>query len=301
MITVSAADFDYTTPLTRSGKVRGSVLPTEYELVRFVRNVSHSEPTWTPNTEACEWYGARCDDERILLELNWASIGLRGPLSWENMPRSLEHFRGSRNKLGGSLPLGCLSEKIHTLYLSDCELVSQLDLSEMPRIMKILCLAENNFEGSIDLNHLPHDLNVLILSDNQLSGEISLNYLPPSLMDLRLSSNEFAGEVSLTNLPRTLIRIRLSGNRFCGNTDLTALPPNLNNLGLDCNRFEGKINLANLPESLRYLHLQKNMYEGSVDLSSLPPNLFWVDLTRNQLTSFGENIPYNISTELQRI
>ena len=88
---------------TKAHRVRGANLPQEYELARFVQNISNLDPSWNTSTHACDWKGVNCDAELHVSKIMWMFMGLSGSLEWNYLCRTLREFAGWDNKFTGSI------------------------------------------------------------------------------------------------------------------------------------------------------------------------------------------------------
>ena len=201
-IFLMSADISY-----RASKVRGTVLPQEYTLSRFVSNLTTRQTSWKETTPACEWRYVVCNEEKQVISLQWENTmfegdifdddyipdypALAGELLWEYMPCALISF---------------------TAYLQD--LVGPVQLSVLPNSLKKFDICMNKCTGLLDLVHLPSTLEYLDLSFNQFEGEIDLTQLPGCLKHLDLSSNYLCGSLDLTLVPENVHKFVLSKNYF---------------------------------------------------------------------------------------
>ena len=170
------------TKATKAGRVRGVLLPQEYDLERMIQNIVNPLPSWNASTPAREWQGVQCSDEGNILKFEAESKSLRGTLLWSLLPRSLTRFSVYANDLSGEIDLGDLPEKLRSLNAS-----------------------YNRFTGTVDLCHLPSTLCSLILSKNYLSGHVTFEHLPSIIRSLALRNNaELTGTVHSQSLPMGL-------------------------------------------------------------------------------------------------
>ena len=163
----------------KAGRVRGLLLPAEYELERLVSNIVNPLPSWNASVPAHKWEGVTCSDEGSILIFNAENKKLCGGLLWNALPRSLLDFSVFTN-----------------------ELMGEIDLADLPPDLSALDASYNQFTGSVDLSHLPPSLTSLILSVNMLSGDVTFANLPSGLISLSLRHNaELTGTVHVRMLP----------------------------------------------------------------------------------------------------
>ena len=192
--------FSVDVPL-RASRVRGSALPQEYMLSRFVNTLLIKDKSWTDNTPACEWKFVECDTDKHVTSLKWQSnmfqdsladsLTIKGELQWVYTPHTLLFFRAYMQALFGSLHLSLLPPRLITFDI-----------------------ALNRCSGHLDLTHLPCSLVTLDLNFNKFEGEIDLSCLPASLKTLNLCSNELYGNVDLTKISKDIESIKLAKNYF---------------------------------------------------------------------------------------
>ena len=59
-------------PSSRPGKIRGALLPQEYELQRLISDVMSPDPSWKTSTAACDWAGVTCNEQGEVTEIDWS-------------------------------------------------------------------------------------------------------------------------------------------------------------------------------------------------------------------------------------
>mmetsp|Transcript_28594 Transcript_28594/g.39581 ORF Transcript_28594/g.39581 Transcript_28594/m.39581 type:complete len:222 (+) Transcript_28594:48-713(+) len=191
-----------TSSLVRASKVRGSALPGEFYLLRFIREVENPHPTWNANTPSGKWDGVSekdCEIENIL----WGWRQLRGTLCWSHLPQSLVQLSVWNNRLTGTVEFHLLPP--HLVYLN---------------------LSENEFKGILHLETLPRTLRDIWLGGNLFTGTLNFALLPPEAQELRLENNDFQGNVESILSPSKLRRLILNGNE--------GLKGKINPLSLPC-------------------------------------------------------------------
>ena len=186
----------------RPSRVRGSVLPQEYTLSQFVRNLTGKHESWTDSTPACEWMLVECDAHEHVTSLKWSRTlfedfefdppcaDIKGELQWEYTPQTLLVFESFLQDLSGPVRLALL-----------------------PSCLREFDIGGNECSGHLDLTHLPCSLELLNLSYNSFEGDIDLNSLPASLCFLNLSSNALYGSLDFSKISST-VRIQLDRNCF---------------------------------------------------------------------------------------
>ena len=75
-------------------RIRGAVIPQEYDLARLVENMEGLHPTWRTNVTACAWKGVSCNLAGDVTEIHWGSAmeiygGIRGSFGWRYLPLTL--------------------------------------------------------------------------------------------------------------------------------------------------------------------------------------------------------------------
>ena len=155
--TFLAADVPESRVIARAAKVSATNLPSEYDLVRLVRNIENPHTSWSTSTPACEWDGVSCNKEAEITGINWPSRKLTGELSFSYLPKTLHTLYAYVNKLSGEL---------------------QFDTFPVTCMMRTLSLRDNELSGPLDLTALPPKLKTLILSGNQFTGDVCLTKLP---------------------------------------------------------------------------------------------------------------------------
>ena len=222
--------------IRRPAKVSSSILPAEHDLIRLIQGVKNPDPSWTPDTPACDWVGVSCNDAEKVRAIRWEWMqSLYGTLSLRYLPVSLVSFSVDR-----------------TFNLAhENKLSGEIELTSLPAGLTDFNLSENRFNGSVDLTSLPENLTHLYLNGNDLCGEVCLDYLPLKLQHLSLSKNHFTGTPILTKLPPALVSLGLSQNQFEGHINLDALPLSLKHLWLDENKeLSGTYSLNMLPKCI---------------------------------------------------
>ena len=198
-----------------SHRVRGSSLPLEYDLERFILSVSHTHPSWTTHTPGCQWYGVRCEGSgKWATSLLWNSVGVSGSLHWSWLPSTVQQLQLSGNCLYGVL-----------------------GISHFPETMCNADLSQNRFSGDVCLAELPPDTQTIDFSKNLLGGELALESLPSQITTLSVNFNQFVGELILIHLPTSLLIMDFSFNDFIGTVDVSVINDNVLLLNLRENRF----------------------------------------------------------------
>ena len=190
----------------RAGKVRGSVLPQEVKMSRFVGNISggrsviyessYFKDTWTTATPACNWRHVHCDMEGNVKELHWGNLRLSGSLSWSDLPSTVTVLELSFN------------------FPYPTQLTGQIDTASLPNSLEKFIAATSRFVGSIDFSHLPPKLGFFAVGRNLLSGPVDLTELPRGIELISLCHNNFSGVVDVSRLPPKLKMVELYGNQL---------------------------------------------------------------------------------------
>ena len=130
----AADDYKRNAVGNRPSKVRGANLPQEYELVRFVENISNWDPSWTSSTPACDWTGVSCYNSQVRY-IRWSYRKLGGSLQWKYLCDTTREFRAWRNELTGSVPLDVLPSEMKAIDISSNGLSGKMNLSHLPDAM----------------------------------------------------------------------------------------------------------------------------------------------------------------------
>mmetsp|Transcript_318 Transcript_318/g.443 ORF Transcript_318/g.443 Transcript_318/m.443 type:complete len:211 (+) Transcript_318:92-724(+) len=191
--------------ISRPSKVKGTFLPQEYEMARFLANISNPHPSWRPTTTLCEWHSVYCDEEK---RVNYIDLGATdlfdteykyfGTLAWSHMPRTTDHFvMSDQEGVTGTLPIAYLPIALTRFLLLSCDLFGFVDLTILPPGLR-RSLTNNRFCGTLDLTSLPATLVSLDLYGNEFEGPVDLSKLPASLKDAVLSGNKL---YAITEIP----------------------------------------------------------------------------------------------------
>ena len=194
----------------KGSKVRGTSLPQEYALVKFLANVTHDSGTWSTHTPACAWNGISCDGKDRVVEIRIGGEGLSGTLDVSSLPASLLLLNTASNKLCGSVAFCSLPGELQQLILRYNFFTGLVDLTRLPFGLQSLSLQSNRFSGTIDLASLPPTLHSIYLGCNNLDGGLDLSSLPRTLRDLYLNDNNFTGLVDCSRLPTSLKTLQMS-------------------------------------------------------------------------------------------
>mmetsp|Transcript_8442 Transcript_8442/g.11380 ORF Transcript_8442/g.11380 Transcript_8442/m.11380 type:complete len:211 (+) Transcript_8442:86-718(+) len=191
---ITAAD---TPSYLRPSKIRGVALPSDYELVCFIQNISNADSSWVPERPACEWAGVYCNARQEVTEVNWGGKQLRGTPRWQHLPETLL-----------SLDLGERSGECN-------HLCGEVDFCALSSKITGLSLELNKFSGELDLASLPQTLVDVFLQDNLFSGEVEFTSLPFALQRLDLSGNsELRGVLHRNKIPTTVSTIWIEGTKI---------------------------------------------------------------------------------------
>ena len=185
--------------LPRPAKVKGAVLPQEYNLARFVANISNPGVTWTTNIRACDWKGVECNtDEQVeYFGLNPFDLfgaeeedNYSGTFAWIYMPDTIKSFfMASQAGITGTLPVADLPTSLTSFALTMCNMFGPVDLTVLPPNMHRLNLKDNQFSGALDLMSLPARMGVLLLEGNRFEGSVNLSRLPVTMKHIHLRGN----------------------------------------------------------------------------------------------------------------
>mmetsp|Transcript_4364 Transcript_4364/g.6517 ORF Transcript_4364/g.6517 Transcript_4364/m.6517 type:complete len:249 (-) Transcript_4364:94-840(-) len=142
------------------------------------------------------------DGDIIVITMHY--YNLRGSVSLEWLPSTVEHLDLSGNELTGTLTVDHLPPEMDFFNMTRNQLHGTLALDKFPDTITYLEVGFNQLTGTVDLTKLPRDLQVLSLGSNQLSGTLDLTKLPASLQRLWLAENDFHGQTDFSALPSTL-------------------------------------------------------------------------------------------------
>ena len=95
---------------SRTGKIRGAILPQEYDLERLVADISPRHSSWTVAIPACKWEGVTCNEQEEVTEINLdldsfdSSLNgeLSGLLHLQHLPRTVLRTSVTANCFSGS-------------------------------------------------------------------------------------------------------------------------------------------------------------------------------------------------------
>ena len=209
--------------VVRSGKVRGTTVPVEYELSRLVSNISNPHKSWTTHNTVEKWQGVIFDNEiNAVHSIRWGRDPKTNPfyftpeycgsILWEYLSEGLVLFDVAFNALEGHVPLAKLPSTLQRMYVQVNKHIGPIDLQNLPCFLTELNLSFNDFSGSVAFNRLPQSLEILLLHSNSFHGSLDLTHLPPSLRFLNLEDNCFEGDVDLSLLNDKL-DLRLPRNK----------------------------------------------------------------------------------------
>ena len=185
-------------PATRA-KIRGAVLPVEYDLERFISNVTNPSSTWTVANHAFKWDGVRKNRDEVVGEIVWQGRSLSGTLCWEYMPSTLTFFDIQDNRMAGEVTFSVLPHTLKTLTLSRNCFTGHLDMASVPRTLSALFLVSNRFHGEVRTRQIYPELAYFYISDNpDLTGSIVQAQLANP--DVKLGSMLSAGYIGNTQV-----------------------------------------------------------------------------------------------------
>ena len=172
----------------RLGKSRLSIFPPEVVLSRFVEHVHPKSPTWRSENIPQLWNSVRCKGKHVVA-LEWGSQKLKGNLSWEHLPQTLEFLSLNNNMLHGPVPLYALPSGLSHVHLQRNRFSGTLDFTALPHNLVYLQLQKNLFHGTLDVSSLPHRIQQINVARNMLEGYVDIRELPETLVYLDLSRN----------------------------------------------------------------------------------------------------------------
>ena len=228
------------------GRMEMLVTPIEDDKVVLVNEMQlHFQNDSGAFLDIREWYGVTCDGSGDVISIEWnnhnwacgevsfdllppalvhfdatkgffTSWVVRGTISTERLPRSLETFVISGHAISGTLDLTVLPPQMTNFEAFGNALEGTIYLENLPRTMRVIGLSKNGLWGTICLTKLPYSMRALFLAENNLSGEISLDYLPEGMVGLHLQDNKLYGSPSLARVPASMTHIVLEKNYFEG-------------------------------------------------------------------------------------
>uniref|UniRef100_A0A0E0BKB2 non-specific serine/threonine protein kinase n=1 Tax=Oryza glumipatula TaxID=40148 RepID=A0A0E0BKB2_9ORYZ len=180
---------------------------------------------------------------------------------------SLEILMLSNNSISGTISAGILKlTKLQALFLALNRLNGQIPL--LPKNLRTLDIAMNNFSGHLPVEFGAPHLEVIILSSNHITGHVPRSIFKlQKLSFLDLSNNSFYGE--LPRMPNLLSCLLLSNNRFSGKfpswlksfSKLVFLDLSWNNLDGTLPIWIGDL------AGLTILQLDHNMFYGDIPVT----------------------------------
>ena len=217
MYLTSAADIPRA---VRAGKVRGN-LGQEYQLERFVHNLTQRHPSWTSETPACKWYGVSCRDQEVF-SIDWEKEKLRGSFEFSGLPPSTARFLCSKNRVFGFLPLLEFPSSLLRVVVAANQFSGLLNLNDLWSTVIYFEAHVNVLSGALDFSTLPLDLRELRLAKNNFDGELHLvtGRVLQNLQVLDLSYNSFNGALRLNGLWAPALQLSLQGNHFIAAQEL---------------------------------------------------------------------------------
>eukprot|EP00008_Paramoeba_atlantica_P011589 CAMPEP_0201480292 /NCGR_PEP_ID=MMETSP0151_2-20130828/4800_1 /ASSEMBLY_ACC=CAM_ASM_000257 /TAXON_ID=200890 /ORGANISM="Paramoeba atlantica, Strain 621/1 / CCAP 1560/9" /LENGTH=263 /DNA_ID=CAMNT_0047862095 /DNA_START=72 /DNA_END=860 /DNA_ORIENTATION=+ len=237
-----------------TGKVSLSIMPNEIRLHRFVQKIKNRPRSWKPGVDVCKWKGVICIGENIT-ELHWNNLDLRGNVTWDAIPESVENLLIGKD-----------------LYGLD-KLRGGFDMKLLPAVLNSLDMNEHAFAGLVDFSHAPREMKFFVAAGNSLHGPLDLTLMPCTMEHAELQRNLFVGTLDLTKLPSVLELLHLGDNCFAGNVDVSKLPDSILEIGLYRNRLQGEIDVRDLPDGLQKLEFNGNNVTFKENFK--PPNVFF--------------------------
>ena len=149
-------------------------------------------------SDACTWEGVYCDDFRHIGTISWHidRVHLEGHINFQMLSPMLTLFNLYKQRLSGDI-----------------------DVSALPRTLKVFCAQDCYFTGTLDLCSLPWGLTQFIFSGNDLHSLSAIKNLPDTLRTLRVTESTVAEKsVHVGKLPDSKLVVDLKG---CGITEVT--------------------------------------------------------------------------------
>uniref|UniRef100_A0A7S4KIT3 Leucine-rich repeat protein n=1 Tax=Paramoeba aestuarina TaxID=180227 RepID=A0A7S4KIT3_9EUKA len=178
------------------GKSDKSSLSQQTLMELFVENITNRQQIWGSREKIADlkkWQAIALNADDDVTSIEWTffswPVTLRGSLSFQWLPSTIEQIQIIGNSLSGTI-----------------------DLEHLPDSLRLLDVALNDLAGSICLTNLPNSLTILNVSHNKLNGTLDLTKLPHSLRSLDLSQNFFVGETDFSQLPASLTFFTVEAN-----------------------------------------------------------------------------------------
>ena len=209
--------------------------------------------------------GLRCNENELVTEINWNSLGLNGILDVSLLPRNLISLALNNNQI--------------------FRIVDTDTTRPWPTGLTFIDLGACGINGTIPTN-LPDGLNELLLYANRLHGNVPLHW-PNSLKKLNLGENELSGSILDVTWPQGLLELKLYQNELTGPISYD-LPSTLTLLDLGTNSMSGAIP-STLPSELKSLHIDYNQFDST--LQFLPSTVGDLSANNNQFSDV--EIPSN--------
>ena len=247
----------------KTSKVNRVLYPPAIIMENFISGIERKEAIQTTKTfivrqkqikDFCEWKGVTCQGAQVQ-RIDWGDHRLRGSLSMEWIPDSLEYLNASHNELTGEIALSCFPEVIITTVLDHNRLSGTIDFENMPIRLRFFCIGNNQFHGSFDMQSLPKEWKPfsIDISENAFSGSIDFAYIPRGVSLFDANSNKFSGSVRLFHLNECaeLVQFYIRNNELDGDIDLHDVRffTNLLRLDISENNFTGDAHLERLREN----------------------------------------------------
>ena len=172
------------TSVSRAAKVRGTFLPQEYELAKFISDVENPHASWSTATPVCEWDGVNCNKQDEVIRISWCSQGLRGALHWQHLPRSVRSLNIFNNLLSGTVDFSALPLGLVHLWVDSNAFSGELHFEHLPPNIRVLALSDCDFSGFVDFLCLQHSSLAQLgssfsIKDNpRLHGSLSKKAVP---------------------------------------------------------------------------------------------------------------------------
>ena len=165
-------------PASCASKVRGTFLPQEYELAKFICDIENPDLSWSTETSACEWYGVECNGEGEVIRIRWHDRSLCGTPHWKYLPQSLFFIDLINNMLSGPVDFSALPLGLGYMYIQVNLFSGDLRFEILPAALIELNLSRCRFSGHVDLSNLvgtplyQTDSYLNILGNPELTGSV---------------------------------------------------------------------------------------------------------------------------------
>jgi len=239
---------------------------------------------WLTNTSCCNWYGIKCDNNRVS-EITLVSNNVSG--GFPDLNNTLQ-FLNKIDMYDNSIT-GNLNQLLNFKSLAVIDLGTNLIVDELPDqlfqsdVLIYINLMENMLYGTISEINCPQLKNIF-LSDNNLSGNFP-TIVSSNLYDIFIANNNLVGIPDTFNTTPKLDRLILNNNNILGTLPKSLVNTRIRSLDLSNNNFFGEI-----PEEFKGINTLMEFYANNNSLSSGINNLINVKAIEIDNNKFNETI-----------